>query len=178
MAGKRDVIVILWNIRSLFNVGSIFRTADGAGVSKIYLAGYTPAPVDVFGKYRPQIAKVSLGAEKSVKWEKAAKSAQGTVSLIKKIKKEGYQILAVEQAKRSINIFSASGGSALGGKFKQANRSDRFCLIMGNEVSGLPPIILKSANKILEIPMRGKKESLNVSVAFGIVAYLLAPQNY
>ncbi|MCL4437467.1 TrmH family RNA methyltransferase [Patescibacteria group bacterium] len=162
MVKNSKVILILWNIRSLFNVGSIFRTADGAGISKVYLAGYTPAPVDVFGKYRPQIAKVSLGAEKSVRWEKAAKSLTGAVGLIKKIKKEGYQILAVEQAERSVDIF----------KFKPARRG-KLCLIMGNEVSGLPPKILKSADKILEIPMAGKKESLNVSVAFGIAAYLL-----
>ncbi len=163
---KREISVILWNIRSLFNVGSVFRTADGAGVSKIYLCGYTPAPVDAFGKYRPQIVKVSLGAEKTVEWQKTAKSAQGAVSLIKKLKKGGYQILAVEQSKNSVDVF----------RFRSVNRRQKFCLIMGNEVSGLPPKILKSADKILEIPMKGKKESLNVSVAFGIAAYLLIPR--
>ncbi len=162
MAG-REITVILWNIRSLFNVGSIFRTADGAGVEKIYLAGYTPAPVDVFGKYRPRMAKVSLGAEKSVEWEKTAKSVRGAVSLIKKLKKGGYVILAIEQAKNSIDIL----------RFKPPLRRRKICLIMGNEVSGLPPKILKSADKILEIPMKGEKESLNVSVAFAVAAYLL-----
>jgi tRNA G18 (ribose-2'-O)-methylase SpoU len=164
MLNKPEVVAILWNIRSLFNVGSIFRTADGAGIKKIYLAGYTSKPINDFGKYRSQISKVSLGAEKSVEWEKTAKSIQGAVALIKKLRNEDYTVLAVEQAKNSIDIF----------RFKPTNRRQKFCLIMGNEVSGLPSKILKFADKILEIPMRGKKESLNVSVAFGIAAYLLA----
>ncbi len=158
------MIVILHNIRSLYNVGSIFRTADAVGAEKIYLCGITPKPIDEFGKPREQLTKVSLGAEKYVPSEKVS----GTNSLINRLRKEGYKIFAVEQDKKSIPYYklysSVRSGSSSGGK---------FCLILGSEIAGLPPSILKSADKILEIPMLGKKESLNVSVAFGIVAYHL-----
>jgi len=150
-----DFVAVLHNIRSLHNVGSIFRTADGAGIKKIYLCGITPAPVDNFGKPRQQIVKTSLGAERFVKWQKE----NATRNVLKKLKKEGYKILAVEQSKKSIPYFRFSG------------KSSKLCLVVGNEVNGLPTSVLKLADKILEIPMLGKKESLNVSVAFGIVAY-------
>ena len=153
-----DFIAVLHNIRSLHNVGSIFRTADGAGMSKIYLCGITPAPVDNFGRPVPQLAKTSLGAEKYVEWEKVSSAAK----LIGKLKKEGYEIIAVEQNKKSVPL----------DKFKTVNK--KICLIAGNEVSGLPKPVLKLADRILEISMFGKKESLNVSVAFGIAAYRLA----
>lgn len=151
------MVVILNNIRSLHNVGSIFRTADGAGVEKLYLCGYTPSPVDVFGKYRSEISKVSLGAEKTVAWEKARSAA----SLVKKLKKEGYKIFAVEQAKNSVPYY------------KVRAEKKRITLILGAEVSGLPHSILKLCDKILEIPMYGKKESLNVSIAAGVVMYAM-----
>jgi len=155
------MIVILHNIRSLYNVGSIFRTADAAGVKKIYLCGYTPSPKDKFGKYRAQLTKVSLGAERSVKWEKI----NATSVLIKKLKMDSYKIFAVEQNKKSVPYYKIPKSYILNSK---------FCLVMGNEVKGLPKTILKLADKILEIPMKGKKESLNVSVAFGIVAFHFA----
>src|SRR3989344_836316 len=163
---KAEIVVLLHNIRSLHNVGSIFRTADGAGIKKIYLCGITPAPVDSFGKPRPQLAKVSLGAEKSVEWERR----RSTSSVIKKLKKDGDKILAVEQNKKSTPYFKYKV------PFKNSGHSDeirvvRIALVVGNEVSGLPPSILKLADKILEIPMLGRKESLNVSVAFGVAAY-------
>lgn len=164
-----DFVAVLDNIRSLHNVGSIFRTADGAGVKKIYLCGITPAPIDVFGKPVPQLAKTSLGAERFVKWEKR----QGTRDIIERLKKEGYKILAVEQNKNSIpfygykiNLKSSDNSSGI--------RVIQIALVIGNEIKGLPPSILKLADKILEIPMLGKKESLNVSVAFGIVAYQIS----
>jgi 23S rRNA (guanosine2251-2'-O)-methyltransferase len=158
----RDVILIVYNVRSLYNVGSIFRTADALGIKKIYLSGITPAPIDNFGNYRSKIKKVSLGAEKFVPWEKVAKSTKKVLSLIEQLKKEGYKILALEQAKTSVNIFKS--------KF---SNNKKLCLIVGNEVSGLPAKILKVVDKILEIPMYGKKESLNVSVAFGVAGYQL-----
>ncbi|MCX6702612.1 MAG: TrmH family RNA methyltransferase [Candidatus Wolfebacteria bacterium] len=165
------MIVILYNIRSLYNVGSIFRTADGAGTERIYLCGITPAPIDAFGKPRKQFTKVSLGAEKYLEWDASARSPRAIAELLKELKKDGYKIFAIEQSKKSIPYFkaktSAKGGSASGGK------NSKLVLIMGNEVRGLPEAILKKADKILEIPMRGKKESLNVSVAFGIAAYAL-----
>jgi tRNA G18 (ribose-2'-O)-methylase SpoU len=154
----KDLVVILHNVRSIYNVGSIFRTADAAGVSKIYLAGITPAPIDRFGKTKPRFAKVSLGAEKSVPWEKFASAAKP----LHRLKKENYKIFAVEQSKKSVPYYKTP-------EFHTAASS--LCLVLGNEVSGLPPAVLRLADKILEIPMRGKKESLNVGVAFGIVVF-------
>jgi len=155
----KEIAVILHDIRSLHNVGSIFRTADAAGISKLYLCGITPAPVDRFGRIRPQLAKVSLGAEKTVPWESV--SSSGETKLIKKLKKDGYKILAVEQSKKSIPYH----------RLKVNGLRLKVAVIMGNEVRGLPRNILKISDKILEIPMRGHKESLNVSVAFGIAIF-------
>jgi tRNA G18 (ribose-2'-O)-methylase SpoU len=158
------IIAVLHNIRSLHNVGSMFRTADAAGVSKIYLCGITPAPTDRFGKIIPQFAKVALGAEKTIPWE-SVKSPQAILKLIKNLKNPpaggGYKILAVEQSKKSIPYH----------KFKFKHSNTKIVLIMGNEVKGLPRNILKNSDKILEIPMRGSKESLNVSVAFGVAIF-------
>jgi len=156
------MIAILYNIRSLYNVGSIFRTADGVGIEKIYLCGITPAPFDVFGKPRKQLVKVSLGAEKYLEWDGLARSPQAVSKLIDKLKKDGYKIFAVEQSKKSIPYSKLKTGNS------------KLALVVGSEIGGLPESILKKADKILEIPMLGKKESLNVSVAFGIVAYALA----
>jgi tRNA G18 (ribose-2'-O)-methylase SpoU len=154
------MIVILHNIRSLYNVGSIFRTADAVGIEKIYLCGITPKPVDEFGRSRPQLAKVSLGAENYVVWEKVKVASR----FIDKLKKQNYKIFAIEQNKKSIPYYNL--------KLKNL-KTKKLCLVLGNEVKGLPSSILKKADKILEIPMKGKKESLNVSVAFGIVAFHL-----
>ncbi len=151
------MVAILANIRSLHNVGSIFRTADAAGVQKLYLAGITPTPRDRFGNPEPKLAKVALGAEKTVAWEKAASVS----ALINQLKKEGFKIWAVEQSKKSIPYY----------RLKIKNSKLKIGLVFGNEVSGLSPAILKKCDKILEIPMKGKKESLNVSVAFGVVAF-------
>lgn len=149
--------VILASVRSSYNVGSIFRTADAAGFEKIYLAGITPAPLDKFKRPNREIAKTALGAQNYLPWEKV-KSA---VNLIKRLKSGGYAILAIEQHSKSI----------LYTKYKIPNT--KTVLVLGSEVSGLPASILKLSDKILEIPMRGKKESLNVAVAFGIVAFSL-----
>ena len=113
------MIVILHNIRSLHNVGSIFRTADAVGIKKIYLCGITPAPVDKFGRLRQQLTKVSLGAEHYVEWEKV----KAVSKLIDKLKKQKYKIFAIEQSKKSIpyyklhTTYSASyAGGRLGNK--------------------------------------------------------------
>ncbi len=136
----------------------MFRTADAAGFTKLVLCGITPAPVDRFGRVNKELAKVSLGAEKFVAWEKCKSAA----AALKKLKKQGYKILALEQYKNSTPYF----------KFQ--TRSSKIALVLGNEITGLPSSILKLADKIIEIPMRGRKESLNVSVAFGIIAFNLA----
>lgn len=170
--------VVLHNIRSVYNVGSIFRTGDAAGVEKIYLCGITPAPSDRLGNLRGDFAKVALGAEKYVAWE----SAKNTISVVRKLKKDGWKIFAVEQSKKSIPYFRLKLSTKDG-----KNQKLKIALILGDEVRGLPPSILKRADKILEIPMRGAmmrdaghpkrsgigKESLNVAVAFGIVAFRL-----
>ena len=150
--------VVLYNIRSLHNVGSIFRTADAAGVEKVFLTGTTPTPTDRLGKKRPQITKVALGAENNVSWEKA----EALNPLIRLLKKDGWKIVAVEQSKlsRPYHLFSR-------------HQSGKIILIFGSETRGLTTSKLKLADVILEIPMCGRKESLNVSVAAGIVLYRL-----
>lgn len=154
------MIAILQNIRSLHNVGSIFRTADAAGVKKLYLCGITPTPTDKFGKIRPQLAKVSLGAEKTVAWEKCRQTSR----LIEKLKKSGYKILAIEQNKSSVPYYDINS---------KISNLKKIALIVGHEIKGLPKEILKKSNAVLEIPMYGKKESLNVAVAFAIVMFHL-----
>lgn len=158
----KEIVAILHDIRSIHNVGSIFRTAEAAGVKKIYLTGITPEPVDRFGRYRPQFVKVSLGAEKMVEWEKA----KSIYPLLKKLKENrSFKIFAVEQAKNSRPYYKIKKNEIVG-------QSVGF--VVGNEIRGLPARILRSADEILEIPIRGRKESLNVAVAFGIVVYHFA----
>lgn len=148
---KQDVHVLLHDIRSMHNVGSIFRTADAAGISKIYLTGYTATPP------RKEITKTALGADEFVIWEYHA----DPLALIQALKKQGMEIVALERTKESQNI--------------QAFKAEKpICLIVGNEIDGVGEAMLKKADAILEIPMNGKKESLNVSVAFGIAAYALS----
>lgn len=156
------MIVVLNNIRSVYNVGSIFRTADAAGIKKIYLCGFTPSPVDELGRPCKPFIKVSLGAEKYMPWEKV----RSTVILLKKLKKSGYRTFAIEQSKKSIPYYQIN-----------TTRTKKIALIVGHEKNGISPKILALADKILEIPMRGKKESLNVAVAFGVVAFHLSIQN-
>lgn len=150
------IFLILHNIRSLHNVGSIFRTADGAGVKKIFLTGYTPAPIDIFGKTRKEIQKTALGAEKTVKWEKH----KNISDLIIKLKNYRHQvsIVGVEQSKDSVGY--------KGFKYKYP-----LALILGNEIRGLSRQVLKKCDSVIEIPMHGKKESLNVAVVAGIVLF-------
>jgi len=154
------VIAILHNIRSLHNVGSMFRTADGAGIKKLYLTGYTGYPP------RSEIIKTALGAEKFVLWERHGHVGK----LIDKLRQEGYSIAAVENGYWSGNDFKTHLYPGKSGKFKPKKP---IAFIVGNEVKGLSKKILEKSDVILEIPMRGKKESLNVSVAFGIIAYYL-----
>lgn len=151
---KFQVAVILDEIRSSHNVGSVFRTADALGLAengKIYLAGYTPAPEDKFKRENKEISKVALGAQKTVAWEKVKTTAEA----IKKLRAEGFNIVAVEQSPRSVDYK----------KFKIAGPTT---FIFGNEVDGVSEKILALCDEVIEIPMKGKKESLNVSVAFGI----------
>ncbi|TAN33768.1 TrmH family RNA methyltransferase [Patescibacteria group bacterium] len=145
-----NFVLILPNIRSGHNVGAIFRTADGAGISKLYLCGYTPRPPHV------QIDKVSLGAEKWMPWEYHSQAG----CLLKKLRKEGYNIVALEQTPASGNIFQWKP------KFPLA-------LVVGNEKTGVSKPLLKLCDSAVEIPMAGKKSSLNVSVAAGVAMYFV-----
>lgn len=142
--------VICHNIRSRENVGSVFRTADAFGIDKIFLTGFTPVPP------HEKISKTALGAEQWVAWEKVFSCGR----LIKKLRHDGFEITALEQAQNSADI----------GKYKPKRN---IALIIGNEVWGVPRSILKQCDCVAEIPMVGKKESLNVAVAFGIAAYAI-----
>ena len=145
---KNKVYVILDNIRSRENVGSIFRTADAAGVTKIYLCGTTPCPP------HDKISKTALGAETYVPWE----YYKQTWRLLHDLKTRNVQLVALEQTKDSVDIFNFKP------KFPMA-------LVLGNEVQGISYKILKYCDKKISIPMYGKKESLNVSVAVGVALY-------
>ena len=147
-------ILILYNIRSVENVGAIFRTADAVGINKIYLAGYTPAPFDRFGRKRKDIAKSALGAEKFMAWE----YKKNIFPLLSNLKKDKYLIIGIEQDKKSID-------------YKKVKIKNKNVFIVGAEVTGIPKNILKKCDLIAEIPMHGKKESLNVSVALGVALF-------
>ena len=153
---KKENILILHNIRSVENVGAMFRTADAAGIDKIYLAGYTPTPLDRFGRRRKDLHKSALGAEEFVRWE----HKKSISALLAKLKKEKYYIIAIEQDKKSVNYRTLRLRSGQGNAF-----------VVGSEVRGIPKNILKKCDVIAEIPMRGQKESLNVSVALGVVIF-------
>ncbi|MBI2056263.1 MAG: TrmH family RNA methyltransferase [Candidatus Sungbacteria bacterium] len=154
------MIAILYNIRSIHNVGSIFRTANGAGIEKIYLCGITPSPVDSLGKPVEKFTKVSLGAEQTLLWEKVRSCA----GLLARLKKEGYRIYALEQDRNSMPYYTVHFTD---------EEWEKTALVAGHERTGISRALLKRADKILEIPMHGSKESLNVAVAFGIAAYHL-----
>lgn len=132
----------------------MFRSADGAGVSKIFLSGYTPRPVDRFGREQKDIAKTALGAEKSVSWEYYSSPA----AVMEKMKKEGWQIVGIEQDARSVD-------------YRSASLAEKVLFLPGNEVRGLSPQLRAQCDLLLEIPLHGRKESLNVSVATGIVLF-------
>lgn len=153
-----QTVLVLHNIRSVYNVGSIFRTADAAGVSNIILTGYTPAPLDRFGRERKDFGKVALGAQKSVAWKRIKNPHAAIVTL----KSDGFFIAAVEQDPRAISIFDLKPPA-----------KKPVALILGNEVRGLSKALLEKCDEIIEIPMKGKKESLNVSVAAGVALFTL-----
>ncbi len=150
----KDFCIILADIRSVYNVGSVFRTADAVGATKVFLTGYTPAPLDRFGRERKDISKVALGAEKTVSWE----HVPDPVVLIKRLHKLGFEIVSVEQSGKSIN-------------YKEFKPRAKTAFVFGNETKGLPEEILKESDSVIEIPMRGTKESLNVSVSVGVILF-------
>ncbi len=147
-------IVLLHNIRSSHNVGSIFRTADGAGVTGIILSGYTPDPVDRFGRPQKDIAKTALGAELAIPWTHVAHPG----ATIRRLKREGVRVVGVEQDPRAVD-------------YRAYEEAAPTLYLFGNEVRGLSKALRDACDTIVEIPMHGKKESLNVSVAAGVVLF-------
>jgi len=152
---SHKVSLVLHNIRSALNVGSLFRTADAAGVSKIYLGGYTPTPE------QDKVSKTALGSEKVILWKKVSQ----TWRVLEQLKKEGNTIVALEQSKNSVD-------------YRKFRPRFPLVLVLGNEVAGLSSQILKYCDQAIELPMRGKKESLNVSVAGGIALYKINEASY
>lgn len=149
--------LILHNIRSVHNVGSIFRTANAAGITEVILSGYTPTPVDRFNQPRRDFAKVSLGAEKTITW-RHVKTIGPTLA---RLKKDGVHIIAIEQDTRAVSLFDYT------------LPTKNIAIVLGNEVRGISPGTLNTCDTVLEIPMHGSKESLNVSVAAGIALFTL-----
>lgn len=147
---SKEVVLILDNIRSVLNVGSIFRTADAFGVSKIYLCGITPSPIDRFGRKRNDLHKTALGAEETIDW----KYSETTLEAVEKLKKENFKIISLEQNSNSID-------------YKNSKLSEKTAIVLGSETEGVSKEILKISDEIAEIKMLGEKESLNVGVSAG-----------
>src|SRR5574343_177447 len=143
MQEKKEFFVICDNIRSLENIGSIFRTCDALGVAKIYLCGISGKPP------HHKISKTALGAEETIPWEYIKQTGR----LIDKLKKDKIKVVALEQDKESV-------------LYTEFKPKFPLALVIGNEVKGVSKAILKKCDKIIELPMLGKKESLNVSVSF------------
>lgn len=153
---KKEVILVLENIRSNHNVGSIFRIADCVGASKLFLVGVTPAPLDRFNREVKEISKTALGAEKNIAYEKVKSFA----SIIKKLKKSGFLVIAIEQSKDSVDY-----------KKVKIHKYKKIAFVLGEEVNGLSKSDLAHCDIVAEIPMKGEKESLNVSVATGVAVF-------
>lgn len=147
---KLPLAVVLDNVRSLNNVGSVFRTADAFLIDKVYLCGITATPPS------PEIHKTALGAENSVEWEYVADA----VSLVERLKKENYEVCSIEQVNGSVDMLD----------FK-VERNKRYALVLGNEVKGVDQRVVDKSDCCIEIPQYGTKHSLNVSITAGIVMW-------
>jgi tRNA G18 (ribose-2'-O)-methylase SpoU len=149
------VVVLLDNIRSLYNTGSILRTADASGVERVVLCGITPRP-DQGGRHRRAIAKTALGAEESVSWEYQADARTALASLVV----EGYHAVAVETSPDAVNLFEWTPRWPV-------------CLVFGHEKDGVSSSLAAHVDSAIRIPMLGHKRSLNVATAAGVVLYEL-----
>ncbi|MBQ0147603.1 MAG: RNA methyltransferase [Flavobacteriaceae bacterium] len=147
---KHPIVVVLDNVRSMHNVGAVFRTSDAFLIDKIYLCGITATPP------HKEIHKTAIGAENSVDWE----YIQDANELVINLKKEGYEIITIEQTE----------GSVLLNEFK-VDSSQKYAIVMGNEVDGVQQSIIDQCNTCIEIPQSGTKHSLNVSVCTGIILW-------
>jgi len=151
--GAPVVEAFLDNIRSTFNVGAMLRTADGAGLRRLHLAGITPLPT------HPRVAKTALGAEKSVAWQHHPDGSQAAIQL----KDQGMCLWALEGGPDAESLYSVNSTQAVG----------PILLVVGNEITGIDPAVLNLCEKRLTIPMLGFKRSLNVAIAFGVAVYHL-----
>lgn len=149
-----EFILVLHNIRSVFNVGALFRTADAVGITKIILSGYTPTPLDRFGRERTDFSKCALGAEKTISWV----YVKTITPSLKKLREQKFHIIGVEQDARSVD-------------YKKIKKTNKMVFVLGTETTGMTKSLRDACDTLVEIPMVGKKESLNVSVAGGIVLY-------
>ena len=160
----RTIVLIAHNLRSVHNVGSLLRTAEGIGVTKVYLTGYTPYPLEKNDKRLPhlsaklnsQISKTALGAEKTIDWE----HFDSVLPVIKELLSAGFTVAALEQATNSITL-------------ADFRPPDKLALIVGREVEGIEPEVIQQASVVLEIPMFGQKESFNVVQAAAMALYRL-----
>ena len=153
---KRGVAVVLDNVRSAFNVGSVFRTCDAFAVDKLYLCGICAVPPSA------EIHKSALGAEQSVEWE----HCPDTLALVKRLRAEGWTVVSVEQTvlSQKLDRFEPEAGR-------------RYALVLGNEVDGVRQEVVDASDLSLEIPQWGTKHSLNVSVAAGVVLWKFKPKS-
>ncbi len=159
------IALVAHNIRSCLNVGSLLRTADGLGISHVYLTGYTPYPLADNDQRLPHLArqianrinKSALGAEHMVPWS----HEENVDHVVNRLRTEGYTIAALEQTEQSVPL-------------NQFNTDQPIALIVGREVEGVEPAVLALCDQIIEIPMHGQKESFNVSIAAAIALYHLS----
>jgi 23S rRNA (guanosine2251-2'-O)-methyltransferase len=149
-------LAVLDNLRSVYNVGSIFRTANAGGIDKLYLCGTTPTPLDAKGRKRSDFAKVALGAEDAVAWEYIT----STQECLAKLKQDGAYLIAIEQDECAEDYKSIS-----------IAEKDDVAFVIGPEVEGMNKETIDMCDVVAEIPMAGTKESLNVTIAFGIAIY-------
>lgn len=153
---KRKIRVLLDNIRSAYNVGAIFRTADGVGAEQVYLCGITPNP-----KENPAVQKTALGAQSTLTWS----DHPDAVALGQELQSQGVYLIALETTPHSVPIFTIN---------KQTWGDVPVLLVVGNEQAGIDPGLLALCDLVLALPMAGTKASLNAAVAFGVAAYWLA----
>ena len=151
---QRQIRLLAYNVRSLWNVGAFFRTCDAMAVEKLYLTGYTGHPP------RKEISKTALNAEETVSWEHHI----DPLPVLQELKKEGWQIVALELTPDAVAL-------------REFQPADRVCLIVGHELTGVPQDMMDLCDVTVCIPMLGKKESLNVAVATGMALYELRTRN-
>ncbi len=144
----KEIVVVLEDVRSTFNVGSVLRTADGSGCTKVYMCGITPD-----GNH-PKVKKTALGAEEFMQWE----HRKDIVELLSELKNGGFQLISVEQSPNSVS-------------YKNLELGNKAAFIFGNEITGVSKDTLERSDLIAEIPMLGKKNSLNISTTVGIILY-------